>query len=91
MIEKHVSAILQNRKSSVQRIKNCIAFCTILLNLSVPTSISTISKSDKDYYEAVHYDTASLGLKSMRHSHILGVSVVEFEHRHCFLICQRGV
>ena len=49
MIEKHVSAILQNRKSSVQRIKNCIAFCTILLNLSVPTSISTISKSDKDY------------------------------------------
>lgn len=50
MIEKHVSAILQNRKSSVQRIKNGIAFCTILLNLSVPTSISTISKSNKDYY-----------------------------------------
>lgn len=32
-----------------------------------------------------------VGLGSVRHSHVLGVSVVDFEYRHRFLICQRGV
>ncbi len=35
--------------------------------------------------------SVALGLKSVGHSHVLGVSVVEFEHRHRFLISQRGV
>ena len=35
--------------------------------------------------------SAAFGLKSVRHSHVLGVSVVGFEHRDSFLICQRGV
>lgn len=33
----------------------------------------------------------TLLLESVRHSDVAGVSVVEFEHGHCFLIGQRGV
>lgn len=32
-----------------------------------------------------------VGLESVGYSHVLGMAVVEFEHRHCLLICQRGV
>lgn len=35
--------------------------------------------------------SAAFGLKSVRHSHVLGVSVVGFERQDGFLICQRGV
>lgn len=52
MIEKHVSAILQNRKSSVQHIKNRIAFCTIfsiclyqLLSAQYPKAIIIVGSN----------------------------------------------
>lgn len=48
--------------------------------------------SNSDYEtEQTEFERAPLVLESVRHSNVLGVSVVEFGHRHCFLIGQRGV